>query len=171
MGNTKGNKVVNNPNLTNNMVNGVNTANHQQGIPITVTNNPTPTTTPNVQVVGGTVPNPTHSTLKGLVNPVPTGVVMVPTTKQTLVKRGTSTVPNPVGMVYVTCINHLWVQVTPGVYTRNNNPVHRNTLHQLCMGVGVTYYTVRTQVHNYLKVSGMGTIPPTHHPLPKGVTP
>jgi hypothetical protein len=107
-------------------------------------------------------------TLQGLVNPTPV-VVMVPTTNQTLVKRGVSTVPNPVGMVYVTCINHLFTN-TGGVYTRNTTPVNRKVLHNLCMGVGVTYYTVRTQVQNYLKVSVQGTLPPTQHPLPKGVT-
>ncbi len=120
------------------------------------------------QVVGGTVKNPTNVTLQGMVNTTPV-VVMVPTTKQTLVKRGVSTVPNPVGTVYVTCINHLFTN-NGGVYTRNTNPVHRGTLHNLCMGVGVTYYTVRTQVQNYLKVSVGGTLPPTQHTLPKGGT-
>jgi hypothetical protein len=127
----------------------------------------TPVTLPPVVVGNGVVTtvNPNTTT------PTPTvGVCMVPTTKQTMVKRGNSTVPNPVGMVYVTCINHLWV-LQGGIWVRTSNPVNRNTLHNLCYGIGVTYYTTRTQVQQYLKVSKLGTLNPTQHTLPKGVQP
>lgn len=116
-------------------------------------------------------PNNTTTTVTPTVTPTPTqGVVLVPTTKQTMVKRGNSSVPYPVSTVFITCINHLWV-VQGGIWVRTSNPVNRGTLHNLCYGVGVCYHTTRTQVNRYLQLSGMGTIPPIHHWVPSNVQP
>lgn len=80
-------------------------------------------------------------------------------------RKGTSTVPNPVGVVWVTCLNvtHQNGGVTPP----------RGTLHRVCTtppthpGKTVTYHTVRTQVNRYLQWVGGGCNP---NGLPKGVT-
>ena len=122
----------------------------------------------------GTVVGPTHvgyNTQTGNQVTTPTGtttptVVMVPTTNSTPVRRGNSTVPTPVGLVWVTCINYLFTGTTPNY--PNGLPVGtRNHLTKLCLSLGVTYYTVRTQVHLCLKGTGMGKHLPTK--LPKGV--
>ena len=102
------------------------------------------TNTPNPQPVQGTVPT----------------VTMVPTTKQTPVKKGTSNIPNPVGMVWVTCIQVCFtVQTVNGVNTYVPVPVTptRKHLHTLCMGLGITFYTYRTQVQQFLKATNGGT--------------
>lgn len=74
------------------------------------------------------------------------------------VRKGTSTVANPVGMVWVTCIN----------ITHNNGGTvqPRKVYTRECINMGVTYYTVRTQVNRYLQWEAGGR----EGKLPRGVT-
>ena len=74
------------------------------------------------------------------------------------VKRGTSTVENPVGAVWVTCLN---AQAANG-----GKPAKRSDLHRMCQEAGVAYYTTRTQVQRYLKWNKEGA---DQAKLPKGV--
>ena len=82
-----------------------------------------------------------------------------PTVVTTVNRKGTSTVKNPVGITWVGCL-----QLT---HNNGGTPPKRSTLHTHVMGVGVTYYTTRTQVQRYLQWYKGGKVPGN---LPKGVT-
>ena len=74
-------------------------------------------------------------------------------------RKGTSTVQNPVGVTWVNCIN-----LTLG----NKGVTHKRSYYtQQVLKVGVTYYTVRTQVNLFIKWVNNGCNPTQ---LPKGVT-
>jgi len=101
--------------------------------------------------------------------PTTTGVTVqfVPPTPVTpTVKRGNSTVKHPIGVTWVYCLQQ----------THNNGgtPPLRGTLHTGVMGLGVAFYTTRTQVQLYLQwYNGTGRYHPTPcnpNLLPKGVT-
>jgi len=97
---------------------------------------------------------------KGTGTPTPpVGFTFVPPTPTTPVNRkGTSTVPHPVSMVWVWCGN-----LTLG----NNNVVPpTRVLYHHCITNGVTFYTTRTQVYKY-RSWVKGGCNPTQ--LPKGV--
>ena len=117
--------------------------------------------------MGNTKGNTTKGKGKGTKGTTPTTnnpVQVVPYTPTTpKVRTGSSTVPNPVGVVWVTCIN----------LTHNNggNLHPRKVYTSTCIGLGVTYYTVRTQVNRYLQwVNGgcVGNTPRTVQ-VPSGV--
>lgn len=102
---------------------------------------------------GGTTPT------KGGNTPTTGGVTFTPPVPVTPVnKRGNSTVQHPVGTVWVTCITH--------TLQNGGTPPTRGTLHTVCMGVGVGYYTTRTQVQRYLQWYRGGCNPTG---LPRGV--
>lgn len=87
------------------------------------------------------------------------------------VRKGVSTVPNPVGVTWVHCMVTLHGMGYPQVPTTNPNPNTlpqgiRGTLTKGVTGLGVTYYTNRTQVNRYLQWYRTGCNPTT---LPKGV--
>lgn len=108
--------------------------------------------------------NTKGNTTKGTTTPTPTptGVTVqfVPPTPVTpKVRKGTSTITNPVGNTWVHCL-----QVT---HNNGGTPPTRGTLHTQVMGLGVTYYTTRTQVQKYLQWYNNGCNPTQ---LPKGVT-
>ncbi len=81
----------------------------------------------------------------------------VPVTPQQ--RRGKSTCKNPVPVCWVFCLQ--------STHNNGGTPNSRGYLHKGCMGLGVTYYTVRTQVQQYLKWFRLGCNPTT---LPKGIT-
>ncbi len=74
-------------------------------------------------------------------------------------RRGRSTVDNPVGVIWVTCIN--LTVANDGV------PPVRRDLHVAVMGAGVAYYTARTQVQKFLKWHREGM---AAEGLPRGIT-
>lgn len=89
--------------------------------------------------------------------PIATFTKPVPVTPK--VRKGTSTIANPVGNMWVGCIN---------ATIQNGNHLHpRKVYHQVGITMGVTYYTVRTQVNRYLQWVHGGSVPTQ---LPKGVT-
>lgn len=109
----------------------------------------------------------THTTTTAtpvVVPPVQT-VVFVATTAAPITRKGASTIPNPVGKVWELCINLCFglggVPVTP-------TPTRKYLMLQ-CLNMGVTFYTARTQVQNFLKESKGGAVYPTK--LPKGLFP
>jgi len=113
----------------------------------------------------GTTTKGTTNTTKGT-TPVVTLVVPPKVTPQQL--KGTSTVPKPVGVVWVTCCN-LTIQnggVTPS----------RGTLHKQCTtppthpGKTITHHTVRTQVNLFLQWVRNGCVPKGNVKPPKGLT-
>ena len=114
---------------------------------------------------GNNTPTPTPTTTP---TPTPTVVFTPPTPTTPVTRKGTSTVPNPVGTVWVYCITQTLqgggtlVLGTPGTL----GTVTRKGLTQGVMGLGVTYYTARTQVNRYLGWVKGGCNPTQ---LPKGV--
>lgn len=110
---------------------------------------------------GTTKPGTTKGTPKGTTTTPKGGYTFVKPPKVTPQNRkGSSTIPNPVGNTWVTCLN-LTLQ-NGGV------PPKRSVLVHKVMGLGVTYYTARTQVNRYLQWVSNGSNP---QGLPKGVTP
>jgi hypothetical protein len=104
----------------------------------------------------------TKGNTKGNNTPTNGGVVVtfVPPVPVTPTQRkGTSTVKHPVGVTWVGCL-----QLT---HNNGGTPPKRSVLHTHVMGLGVTYYTTRTQVQGFLKWY-KGGCNPLH--LPKGVT-
>jgi len=98
-----------------------------------------------------TTTTPTKGVVVTFVPPVP----VTPTQR-----KGTSTVKHPVGVTWVGCLQ----------LTHNNGgtpPTPRGVIHTHVMGLGVTYYTTRTQVQRYLRWFNMGCNPTN---LPQGVT-
>jgi hypothetical protein len=112
----------------------------------------------------GTKPTTTKGTTKGTTTTQPVVTLVVPPKVTPQQLKGTSTVPKPVGVVWVTCCN-LTIQnggVTPT----------RSTLHKGCTnppthpGKTITHHTVRTQVNLFLQwVKGGCT-----GKVPRGVT-
>lgn len=68
----------------------------------------------------------------------PTATFAKPASATPTVKRGNSTAENPVGTVWVNCLN---AQAANG-----GKPAKRSDLHRMCQEAGVAYYTSRTQV-------------------------
>lgn len=121
------------------------------------------TTTPIRRGSSNNPPNPPSSTTPT----VPTGIVtFVPPVPVTpTIRKGTSKVKHPVGVTWVMCLNL--------THTNGGVPPKRGVLHQRVMGVGVTYYTTRTQVQRYLQWFKGGCNPnqlPKGVLLPKGIT-
>ncbi len=123
-----------------------------------------------VTTMGNTTKTPTKPTTpKGTTTPPNKGGVKVtftpPVTVTPQQRKGTSTVKHPIGVCWVMCL-----QLT---HNNGGTPPKRSTLHQRVMGVGVTYYTTRTQVQRYLQWF-KGGCNPTNLPkgvlLPKGIT-
>jgi len=91
---------------------------------------------------------------------------LAPTTASTPAYRGDSTVAMPVGLV--------WVTGFAMYFDPKGNPVTpaptRKAYMDACIGLGVTYYTARTQVQAFLKATKGGTVlPAPGTKLPRGV--
>lgn len=99
---------------------------------------------------------PTTTKGKGTTPTLSTFTVPVPVTPK--VRKGTSTITNPVGNSWVCCIN-----LTIG---NSNQLLPRKVYHKGCITLGVTYYTTRTQVNRYIQWVHQGSNP---QGLPKGV--
>lgn len=95
-------------------------------------------------------PTPTPTTPQATFTP--------PVAVTPLVRKGTSTIQHPVGVTWVTCHN-----LTLG---NGGTPPARKVLHAAVMGLGVAYYTTRTQVQRYLAWVKGGSNPTQ---VPKGV--
>ena len=74
-------------------------------------------------------------------------------------RKGASTIDNPVGETWITCIN--------ATAANGGAMPERKVLHQLVMERGVAYYTARTQVQAYRKWFTSGA--DTAQGLPRGV--
>ena len=107
-----------------------------------------------------TTPQVTTGNLTPVTTPVITPASVVVTTQQKPQLRGNSTVPTPVAQVWVHCEN-----ICAPLRTQPN-PVYptRKGLVNGCLALGVTYYTARTQVQQYLKETQGGKIKPVHTP-------
>lgn len=111
----------------------------------------------------GNPTTPKGTGTKGTTTPTPTPtvtVVFTPPVKVPKPPKGTrSTVPNPVGTVWVHCLQ--------GTHNNGGTPPKRSTLHHQLVGMGVNYSTTRTQVQRYLQWYNRGCNP---QGLPQGVT-
>ena len=72
-------------------------------------------------------------------------------------RKGKSTVDNPVGIAWVTCLN---------TTTKAGELQVRKVYTKAVMAAGVTYYTARTQVNRYLQWVAAGS---PEAELPRGV--
>ena len=86
-------------------------------------------------------------------------VFIKPVTVTPANRRGSSTIDNPVGETWITCIN--------ATAANDGAMPERKVLHQLVMDRGVAYYTARTQVQAYRKWFTAGA--DTAQGLPRGV--
>jgi hypothetical protein len=116
---------------------------------------PTVYSAPTVPTVAPTVQ---HSAIATNVTPIATVVVSAPVTPT--VKKGNSSVANPVATVWVTCANMCFTPTGAPVATTPT----RAQLHNACSAMGVAYYTTRTQVQAFLRASVGGTVVPTVTP-------
>ena len=92
------------------------------------------------------------------VTPPPVVTFVKPTVVTPQNRKGKSTIPNPVGVTWVGCLNQ--------THLNGGTPPKRSVLHTHVMGLGVTYYTTRTQVQRYLQWVRGGCVLGN---LPKGV--
>ena len=104
--------------------------------------------------------------------PAATAVFVKPETVAPANRKGASTIDNPVGETWITCIN--------ATAANDGAMPERKVLNQAAMDRGVAYYTARTQVQAYRKWFVAGADPTqglprgvvsgerTHHPLSRG---
>jgi hypothetical protein len=88
----------------------------------------------------------------------PALAVLAPTTASTPARRGDSTIAMPVATVWLHCFN-------TGL-AKGAAPA-RKVLVAECVGLGVAYYTARTQVDAYLRATKGNTVRPDK--TPKGL--
>jgi len=91
--------------------------------------------------------------------PAATAVFVKPETVAPANRKGASTIDNPVGETWITCIN--------ATAANDGAMPERKVLNQAAMDRGVAYYTARTQVQAYRKWFVAGADPTQG--LPRGV--